>query len=207
MVSSLLKPLAVFCSQSQSQRYIKAVRNLGDAWRSLAEKPPSKSEENSVLVETTLDFILKITNILEEQRQSESTIVEMSAHEPSTSELTISSDPSLSTKSSASSLSTGIFPTESPRHYRIFADYGTDFIWREFDDLRTGEDDCMLNSEEVLTTFPSSVLELYNAWVDTYTDDFTERRDKTQHYRADVFLTADEELGTWRGFCWLGVSH
>lgn len=196
MVSSLLKPLAVFCSQSQSQRYIKAARNLGDAWRSLAEKPLSKSEENFVLVETNFDFILKITNILKEQRQSESTIVEMSAHEPSTSEFSVSSEPSLhvSTKSSASSLSTGISPTESPRHYRIFADYGTDFIWREFDDLRTGKGDCMLEAEEVLTTFPPSVLELYNAWVDTYTDNFTERRDKTQNYHADVFLTASEEV-------------
>ncbi|CAI7571168.1 unnamed protein product [Penicillium viridicatum] len=187
MVSSLLKPLA-------SQRYIKAVRNLGDAWRSLAEKPLSESEENYVLVETNFDFILKITNIPEEQRQSESTIVEMSAHEPSKSEFTVSSEPSLSTESSASSLSTGISPTESPRHYRIFADYGTDFIWREFDDLRTGEGDCMLEAEEVLTAFPSSVLELYNAWVDTYTDNFTERRDKTQNYHADVFLTASDEV-------------
>lgn len=195
MVSSFLKPLAVFCSQSQSQQYIKAVRNLGDAWRSLAEKPFSKSEENSVLVETNFDFVLKITNILEEPRQSESTIVEMSAHEPSKSEFTASSERSLSTKSSASSLSTGTSPsTESPQHYRIFADYGTDFIWREFDDLRTGEGDCMLEAEEVLTTFPPSVLELYNAWVDTYTDNFTERRDKTQNYHADVFLTASEEV-------------
>ena len=118
----------------------------------------------------------------------------MSAHEPSTSEFTVSSEPSL-TKSSASSLSTGISPsTGSPRHYRIFADYGMDFIWREYDELRTGEGDCMLEAEEVLTTFPSSVLELYNAWVDTYTDNFTERRDKTQNYHADVFLTASEEV-------------
>jgi hypothetical protein len=195
MASGLLKPLAVFCSQSQSQRYIKAVRNLGDAWRSLAEKPLSKSEEDSALVETNFDFVLKITNILEEQRQSESTIVEMSAHEPSISLLNVSSELSLSTKSSATSLSTRpSTSTETPRHYRIFADYGTDFIWRDPDDLRPEEGDCMLEAEEVLSTFPLSVLELYNAWVDTYTDNFSERREKTENYYADVFLTASEEV-------------
>ncbi|KXG47447.1 uncharacterized protein PGRI_013170 [Penicillium griseofulvum] len=176
MAAGLLKPLAVFCSQSQSQRYIKTARNIGDAWRSLAEKPLSKSEEDSVLVETNFDFVLKITNILEE-RQSEPTIVEMSTHEPSTS---------LSTAAPTSA--------EDPRHYRIFADYGTNFIWRDFDDLRPGEGDCMLEAEEVLSTLPSSVLELYNTWVDTYTDNFTERRDKTQNYYADAFLTASEEV-------------
>ncbi|KAJ6148650.1 hypothetical protein N7497_010632 [Penicillium chrysogenum] len=195
MASGLLKPLAVFCSQSQSQRYIKGVRNIGDAWRSLAEKPLSKSEEDSSLVQTNFDFVLKITNILEEQCQSESTIVEMSAHEPSTSLLNVSSELSLSTKSSTTSLSAGpSTSTESPRHYRIFADYGTDFIWRDPDDLRPDEGDCMLEAEEVLSTFPSSVLELYNAWVDTYTDNFSERRQKTENYYADVFLTASEEV-------------
>ncbi|KAJ5200004.1 hypothetical protein N7491_009199 [Penicillium cf. griseofulvum] len=86
----------------------------------------------------------------------------MSAHEPSTSLLTASPT-----------------STESPRHYSMFADYGTDFIWRDFDDLRPGEGD---------------FLELYNAWVDTYTDNFSERRDKTQNYYADIFLTASEEV-------------
>ncbi|KAJ5970426.1 uncharacterized protein N7479_000344 [Penicillium vulpinum] len=195
MESGLLKPLAVFCSQSQSQRYIKTVRNLGDAWHSLAERPLSKSEENSVLVETNFDFVLKITNILEEQRQSESTIVEISAHKPSTPLLNVSSESSLSIESSTTSLSTGpSISTEPPRHYRIFADYGTDFIWQDPDDLRPEEGDCILEAEEVLSSFPSSVLESYNAWVDTYTDNFSERRDKTQNYYADVFLTASEEV-------------
>ncbi|KAJ6190956.1 hypothetical protein N7519_000977 [Penicillium mononematosum] len=195
MASGLLEPLAVFCSQSQSQRYIKAARNLGDSWRSLAEKPLSESEKDFVLVETNFDFVLKITNILEEQRQSEPSIVEMSAHEPSTPLLTVSSEPSLSTKSFATPLSTGpSTSTEPPRHYRIFADYGTAFIWRDPDDLRPEEGDCMLEAGEVLSTFPSSVLELFNAWVDTYTDNFSERRDKTQNYYADVFLTTSEEV-------------
>lgn len=52
----------------------------------------------------------------------------------------------------------------------------------------------MLEAEEVLSTFPSSGLESYNAWVDTYTDNFRERRDKTQNYYTDVFLTVSEEV-------------
>jgi hypothetical protein len=195
MASGLLKPLAVFCSQSQSQRYIKAVRNLGDSWRSLAEKPLSEPEKESVLVETNFDFVLKFTNILEEQCQSEPIIVEMSAYEPYTSLLTVSSESSLSTKSLATRLPTGpSTSTEPPRHYRIFADYGTDFIWRDPDDVRPEEGDCMLEAEEVLSTLPSSVLELFNTWIDTYTDNFSERRDKTQNYYANVFLTASEEV-------------
>ncbi|KAJ5614925.1 hypothetical protein N7537_000039 [Penicillium hordei] len=65
MASGLLKPLAVFCTL-HSQRCIKAVRNLGDAWRSPAEKPLSQSEEGSALVETDFELVLKISNILED---------------------------------------------------------------------------------------------------------------------------------------------
>jgi hypothetical protein len=180
MASGLLKPLAVFCSQSQFQQYIKSIRNLGDAWRSLAEKPLPESDKNCTLVETNFDFVLKITNALEEQRQSKPTIVEMSTSEPPMSTT------SLSTNTSTS--------TEPPRHYRIFADYGTDFIWRDPDDLRPEEGDCMLEADEVLSAFPLSVLELYDAWVDTYTDNFNERRDKSQNYHATIFQTASEEV-------------
>lgn len=43
MVSGLSKPLTVFCSRSQSQGYVKSVRNdLGDACRSLAEPHDSR---------------------------------------------------------------------------------------------------------------------------------------------------------------------
>ncbi|KAJ6078909.1 hypothetical protein N7467_008662 [Penicillium canescens] len=186
MASGLLKPLAVFCSQSQSQRYIKTIRNLGDAWRSLAEKPLTESDKNSALVETNFDFVLKITNALEEQ-QSEPTTVEMSTQEPP-----------ISTTSVSTTTSTA---TEPPRHYRIFADYGTDFIWRDPDDLRSDEGDCMLEAEEVLSSFPPSVLESYDAWVDTYTDNFKERRDKTQNYHATVFpITSSEVAWNVTGF-------
>lgn len=52
----------------------------------------------------------------------------------------------------------------------------------------------MLEAEEVLSKFPPSVLEIYNAWVDTYSDNFAERRDKTQNYSANMFQTAPEEV-------------
>lgn len=178
MASGLLKPLAVFCSQSQSQRYIKSIRNLGDAWRTLAEKPLPECDKNTVLVETNFDFVLKITNALEEQRQSKSTIVEMST-----------SEPPLSTPSTNQSI-----PTGDPRHYRIFADYGTDFIWRDPDDVTPQEGDTTLDPEDLLASFPSSVLESYDAWVDTYTEYFKERREKGGNYHVSTFPTASEEV-------------
>lgn len=178
MASGILKPLAVFCSHPQSQRYIKTVRNLGDAWRSLAEKPVPELDRNSVLVETNFDLVLRVTNALEEQWQSKPAIVEMLTSEPSTS--------SLLTNSST--------PTEPPRHYRIFADYGTDFIWRDLDDIRPEEGVSVIDAEELLSTYPPSVLELYDAWVETYTDNFQERREKTQNYYASNFLSASEEV-------------
>lgn len=64
----------------------------------------------------------------------------------------------------------------------------------------------MLEAEEVLSAFPVSVLELYDAWVDTYTNNFRERRDKSQNYLATIFPSASEEVAlTWLGFCWLGA--
>ncbi|KAJ6024733.1 hypothetical protein N7540_005530 [Penicillium herquei] len=174
MASGILRPLAVFCSQSQSQRYIKSIRNLGDAWRTLAEKPLPEGDKNSVLVETTFDLVLKITNGLEEQRKSNPTIIEMSTSEPSSS-----------TSPNKQSVPEGV-----PRHYRIFADYGTDFLWRDPDDVTSEEGDTVR-----LTRFISpSVLELYDAWVDTYTEYFKERREETGNYHLSIFPTPSEEV-------------
>ncbi|KAJ5640049.1 uncharacterized protein N7484_007911 [Penicillium longicatenatum] len=178
MTSGFLKPLAVFCSQSQSRRYIKGVRNLGDAWRTLAEKPLPECDKNSVLVETNFDFVLKITNALEEQHQSKQTIVEMSTNEPL-----------LSIPSTNQSL-----PTGHLRHYRIFADYGTELIWRDPDDVTSEEGDTTLDPEDVLASFPPSVLELYDAWVNTYTENFKDRREKTGNYHVSTVSTASEEV-------------
>lgn len=180
MTSGLLKPLAVFCSQSQSQRYIKTIRNLGDAWRTLADQPTTESDQNSTVVETNFDFTFKITNGLEQECKSEPTIVEMmSTHQPPLSNVLPPTEPST--------------PMGSVRHYRIFADYGTDFIWRRLDDINRDEDS-YVESEDVLSVFPPSVPELYDAWVDTYTDNFKRRCEETQNYTANVFLTLSEEV-------------
>ncbi|KAJ5463990.1 hypothetical protein N7475_007125 [Penicillium sp. IBT 31633x] len=66
MASALLKPLAVFCSQSQSQQCIKTIKNLGDAWRTLDEDPVTEFDRNFAFIETTFDFTLRITSGLEE---------------------------------------------------------------------------------------------------------------------------------------------
>ncbi|EYE95388.1 uncharacterized protein EURHEDRAFT_402578 [Aspergillus ruber CBS 135680] len=56
-VSDLLKPLAVFCSQLQSQPYVKKIQNLGDAWRTL---PEPHFTETDIIIKTTSDFTLRI---------------------------------------------------------------------------------------------------------------------------------------------------
>ena len=183
MATGLLKPLAVFASQPQSQRYIKSTRNLGDSWQSLAENPHLESDANSAVVETQFDFILKIVKplegpTLEEKDLSKQSIVQMSTNEnlyPSSVE--------------------EIAPEEHPRLYRIFADYGTDFIWRDPDDVRPEEgEDIVLDPEEVLASYPPSVLELYDYWVDTYTENFKTRLEETGDYNADLFLTVSEAV-------------
>ncbi|KAJ9241651.1 hypothetical protein DTO169E5_3395 [Paecilomyces variotii] len=171
MAPNILKPLAVFCSQSQSQRYIKKIRNLGDAWRTLSEEAAAESDRNSAVIETQFDFTMKIANAVAE---SESILVEM-------------------TTSEAPSSLESPAQIKSVRHYRIFADYGTDFIWRSLDDI-THDEDSHLESEEVLSSFPSSVLDLYDAWVQQYTDNFKKRCEDTQDYSANVFSTVSEEV-------------
>ncbi|KAL1863445.1 hypothetical protein Plec18167_000539 [Paecilomyces lecythidis] len=171
MAANILKPLAVFCSQSQSEQYIKKVRNLGDAWRTLSEEPALDSDRDSVVIEARFDFIMKITNALAEV-------------EPISVEMTTSRTPS----------SPELHAQNEPiRHYRIFADYGTDFIWRSLHDIRHDEDS-HVESEEILSPFPSALLDLYDAWVDEYTDNFKKRCEDTQDYSANVFSTVSEEV-------------
>ena len=171
----------MFASQPQSQRYIKSTRNLGDSWQSLAKSPLIESDANFAVVETQFDFILKIANPLEppleEKGLSKRPIVQMSAGEnlyPSSAEQIASEN--------------------HPRLYRIFADYGTDFLWRDPDDVRPEEGDTVLDPEEVLASYPPSVLELYDYWVDTYTENFKTRLEETGDYNADLFLTVSEAV-------------
>ncbi|KAK1142799.1 hypothetical protein N8T08_007233 [Aspergillus melleus] len=78
-------------------------------------------------------------------------------------------------------------------HYRIVADYGTDFVWRQVEDIKSGEDN-HVDVDEVLSEHPSSVLNLYDAWVDPYSTLFKERCEDTQDYSATVFPTESEEV-------------
>jgi hypothetical protein len=86
-------------------------------------------------------------------------------------------------------------PSTPPlRHYRIFADYGTDFIWLNTTDPSYSPDNTYVEAADALSSFPLSVLQNYDAWVDTYTDKFKERCEDTQDYSANVFLTAAEQV-------------
>lgn len=182
MATGLLKPFEVFSCQPQSQRYIKNIRNLGDAWRSLGERPLHESETNFVVIETQFDFILKLAKPLEEESLQEKTPSKQPIVQMSTGE------------NSFPSSAEQIPLEENPRHYCIFADYGTDFIWRDPDDVRPEEGDTVLEPEEVLASYPPAVLDLYDSWVETYTESFRKRLEETEDYKATVFSTASEEV-------------
>jgi hypothetical protein len=158
-----LEPLAVFCSQAQSQRYIKTVHNLGDSWRNLTS---FAADQDKIIIETTFDLTITI------DKQSFSVTVQPASGQESSST-----------------------PSTSPlRHYRIFADYGTDFIWLNTADPSYSPNDTYVEATDALSSFPHSVLQNYNAWVDTYTDNFKKQCEATQDYSADVFLTAAEQV-------------
>ncbi|CAI7638637.1 unnamed protein product [Penicillium glandicola] len=162
MISSLLKPLAVFSSQSQSQQYIKSIKNLGDAWRTLTEEPTEC--ERTTVIKTTFDFVLKITT------ETDSLTVEMTTVETPTFE-----------------------PSTPPRHYRIFPEYGTDFLWRAVEDIRDDEQG-YTEADEELGSFPSSVRVLYDAWVDEWSGNWEKRCEDTQDYHAPVFSDRIEQV-------------
>ena len=164
-----LEPLAVFCSQPQSQRYIRSVHNLGDPWHTLADTSNLSSfaaNQDKIIVETTFDLTITI------DKQSFSvTIQPLSGQESSST------------------------PSTPPlRHYRIFADYGTDFIWLNTADPSYSPDDAYVEAANALSSFPHSVFQNYDAWVDTYTDNFKKRCEDTQNFSANVFLTAAEQV-------------
>ncbi|KAJ5484489.1 hypothetical protein N7453_011957 [Penicillium expansum] len=164
MTSSILKPLAVFSRQSQSQQYIKSIKNLGDAWRTLSDEPCTESERTTV-IQTIFDFILKITT------ESDSLIVEMMTLEPPPSEP----------------------QSTPPRHYRIFPEYGTDFIWRVVEDI-TEDVQGYTESQDELVSFPPSVLEMYDAWVNQWSTNWEKRIQDTQDYHAPVFSDRIEQV-------------
>jgi hypothetical protein len=139
------KPLAVFCSQPQSQRYIKTVHNLGDSWRTLAGTSNLTSfaaDEDKIIIETTFDLTITI------DKQSFSVTIQAPAVKGPSGQ----ADPSYSPS------------------------------------------DTYVEAADALSVFPHSVLQNYNTWVDTYTDNFKKRCEDTQDYSANVFLTAAEQV-------------
>ncbi|KAL2695190.1 hypothetical protein AAEP93_003943 [Penicillium crustosum] len=88
------------------------------------------------VIETTFDFILKLTT------EFDDLVVEMTTIETPSPKLE---------------------PSYPLQHYRIFPEYGTDFLWRAEGDI--GDDQQgYTESEEELSSYPSSVLEVYYAW-------------------------------------------
>ncbi|KAI9924194.1 hypothetical protein MW887_007144 [Aspergillus wentii] len=166
---SIVKALAAFCSQSQSQQYIQKVRNLGDAWRTLADSNDAKADDDTIIIETTFDMIMKIKNPTDD--------------EGCAVEFEVPSHQSQSQPVEANQL----------RHYHIFPDFGTDFIWRNKSDPFYSEG-AYIDSSEALASFPSAVLEHYDKWVDTYSEYFKSRCDDTGDFDAAVFPNNREEV-------------
>ncbi|CAG7935407.1 unnamed protein product [Penicillium nalgiovense] len=84
-------------------------------------------------------------------------------------------------------------PSGPPRHYRISPDHGTDFLWRAVEDIREDEQG-YTEAEEELVSFPPSVLAMYDAWVEQYSDNWKRRVEDTQDYRAPVFSDRIEQM-------------
>ncbi|EAW12998.1 uncharacterized protein ACLA_014350 [Aspergillus clavatus NRRL 1] len=183
MTSGLLKPLALFCTQSQSQRYIQSVRNLGDAWRTLAEPANlTGADAQTTLIETTFDLALRL------RKEDDGTNYHVSLQLPSLEEAA-GEEIKLQAPQQPSST-----PSESPRHYSIFADYGTDFIWLNENDPNYSDDNTSVEASDALSDYPPVVFENYDAWVDAYSDNFKRRCEDTQNYSAHVFANAMEEI-------------
>jgi hypothetical protein len=189
-MAGLLEPLAVFCSQPQSQRYVRTIHNLGDSSCTLADTSnltSSAADQDKTIIETAFDLMVTIKKGLDKQNfsvtiQAPSTLRQ--AHNPITSAVE-----GLSGQESSST--PGTLPL---RHYRIFADYGTDFIWLNTADPSYSPGNTYVEAADALSSFPPLVLQNYDAWVDTYTDNFKKRCEDTQDYSANVFHTAAEQV-------------
>lgn len=80
-----------------------------------------------------------------------------------------------------------------PRQYRIFPEYGTDFIWRAVEDI-TEDVQGYTESQDELVSFPPSVLEMYDAWVNQWSTNWEKRIQDTQDYHAPVFSDRIEQV-------------
>lgn len=181
MPSEILKPLAIFCAQAESQRYIKNVRNLGDSWRTLTEESVVQdSDPDTASITTTFDLVLRINNhaTIDQLRIA----LEVPSLEATTTPITTIKDKKV---------------LQPRRHYRIFVDYGTDFIWLNNSHPEHPEDPgdpSYIDSTEALAPLPQEVLDNYDAWVNTYSENFRRRCDEPGDYSVHVFVDAIEEV-------------
>ena len=84
--------------------------------------------------------------------------------------------------------------TTPPRHFRIFADYGTDFIWLNYNDPIYDGESSYIELEDALSGLPHEVFDNYDAWVEIYTANFKKRCDDPGDYSVHVFPTVAEEV-------------
>lgn len=201
----LLEPLAIFSRHSQSQPYIKSIRNIGDAWRCLSEKPLPECDKSCAIVQTSFGLVLKISPThgvkISVQGEEITTVmpqeVQSSKDKPQDVKIDIYEQQEVQ-PSTADPLSNKSTPTQKPRHYRIFADYGTTFLWRDFDDTTPEEGTCW-DEDDLQEIFqsasvPESFVKLYDDWVDLYDKHFEERCEKSGNYHVPVFPTSAEEV-------------
>ena len=167
--SKLFKSLAVFVNQPESQPYIKSIRSL-DGIR------PTKTDKNTIIIETISDLTLKIT-YNEEDNSITSVETSIPEQQPTTTD---------------------------PRHYRMFADCGAEFIWRDVDDVRPEEDESYLEPDEIFASFTPSMREHYDAWGSTYNNYFTARLWNPADFGAPLWHSADEQVAWHVGGFLLG---
>lgn len=169
VLDDIRRPLGVFAKQAESQCYIKSIRNLGDAWRKLSDKPLPECDKNTIFVEATFGLDIKFTP--DEVEISVAGVTE-------STESIVSQEPSVSTEpgielqtSIQQSTNDRSFVTESeeakqespvpnivtklqspdvdrvptatatrPWRYRISYDWGTEHLWRDYRDLEPEDD-------------------------------------------------------------------
>ncbi|KAJ5362158.1 hypothetical protein N7541_003002 [Penicillium brevicompactum] len=187
---NIRKPLGVFAKQAESQCYIKSIRNLGDAWRKLSDKTLPECDKNAIFVETTFGLDIKFT--LDEVEISVARVTESEEAEQE------SPVPNIVTKLQSPDVDRVPTATATrPRRYRISYDWGTENLWREYDDLEPEDDGVThMEVEDLLGSgsFPPSVMERYFAWSDTYNDTFKTRLADTGDYDRSLFATTPEHV-------------
>ncbi|KAJ5668968.1 hypothetical protein N7462_010038 [Penicillium macrosclerotiorum] len=163
-----LQPLAVFCRQPQSEQYIGTVKNLGDTWRQLEERP-LKIDSSSVAIVTKFGLQIELKNIFDNEKESTFEISNVMSQIPQ--------------------------KLLNARHYEIEPDFESNFFVRNFEDLRPEDErDLTMLDDELREIFPSLVFRFYEKWVDQWDNNFRKRRVESQDYKRPVFETVNEEV-------------